>query len=167
MLVDHVSTLIASFARMMIEAGAAVIAIADPSASGQILGPVLFKEYAATYLNRVVDAVHRAHAPAILHICGDMKSVRHHLPSIRADAVSVDAMVNPGRLKREFSGLTTMGNVSTHLLKSGSGGRIVKTAEKLVADRVDIIAPACGGDTSTPLRSIRAFTDCVKGSAHR
>ena len=60
---------------MMLEAGADVIPIADPSASGEILGPALFVEYAVKYLNKVVDAVHAAHGPVIVHICGDMKSV--------------------------------------------------------------------------------------------
>lgn len=161
--VDHLSRLIASFALMMLEAGASVITIADPSASGEILGPVLFKEYAVTYLNRVVDAVHKSQASVIVHICGDMNSVRHLIRSIRADAVSVDAMVNLARLKHDFPEITTMGNISTQLLRSGPTDRIVKTAEKLIADNVDIVAPACGLDIHTPLKSIRAFTDRVKG----
>lgn len=161
--VDRLSRLITSFALMMLEAGASVITIADPSASGEILGPVLFKEYAVTYLNRVVDAVHKFHAPVIVHICGDMNSVRHLIGSIRADAVSVDAMVNLARLKHDFPEITTMGNISTQLLRSGPTDRIMKMAEKLIADNVDIIAPACGLDIHTPLKSIRAFTDRVKG----
>lgn len=161
--VDHVSRLIISFALAMREAGADVITVADPGASGEILGPALFQEYAVTYLNKVIDALHAARSPVIVHICGDMKSVRHHLGLIKADAISLDSVVSLPRLKEEFPLLTTMGNVSTQLLRFGQADKIARTAEALVRDGVDIIAPACGLDTRTPLESIRALTGSVKG----
>jgi [methyl-Co(III) methanol-specific corrinoid protein]:coenzyme M methyltransferase len=163
LVVDHLSGLIASFAAMMLEAGATVITIADPSASGEILGPVLFREYAVTYLRKIVERIHKLSAPVIVHICGDINSVRHLVGSIGADAVSVDAMVNIARLKQDFPGMTVMGNISTQLLRSGSTERIVIAVEKLVAGSIDIIAPACGLDTRTPLKSVRALTDRTKG----
>ena len=160
--VEHVSGLIVAFSLMMLDAGADVILVADPSASGEILGPTLFEEYAVRYLNRIIDAVHSAHGPVIVHICGDMKSAGSHIGSIRANAVSMDSMMNLPRLKREFPLITFMGNVSTRLLSSGPADRIRRTAKKLVVDGVDIIAPACGLDTHTPLESIRSLTDSVK-----
>ena len=160
--VEQATGIIAAFAKMMLEAGASVITVADPSASGEILGPALFEEYAVRYLNEIVDAVHHACGLIIVHICGDLRSARHHLGSIRADALSMDSAMNLHRLKEEFPLLTMMGNVSTHLLAAGPADRIGNTAEKLVREGVDIIAPACGLDTGTPLRSIRALTDRVR-----
>ena len=161
----HVSNLISTFAKQMLKAGAGAITVADPSASGEILGPALFEEYAVKYLNEIVDATHAAHGHVIVHICGDLKSVRRHLGSIRADALSTDSVMSLSRIKEEFPLITTMGNVSTRLLSTGSAHRIGSTAEKLVRDGVDIIAPACGLDTHTPLKSIRALTDRVRACA--
>ena len=156
---------IATFAKQMLEAGASSITVADPSASGEILGPTLFEEYGVRYLNEIIDAIHTAGGLVIVHICGDLKSVTRHLRSIRADALSMDSMMNLARIKRDLTGITTMGNVSTQLLGTGSPGRIGSAAERLVREGVDIIAPACGLDMHTPLKSIRALTDSVRACA--
>ena len=45
------------FTRAMVEAGADVIAISDPSGTGEILGPRFFEEYAVKYLNMLLDGI--------------------------------------------------------------------------------------------------------------
>ena len=159
---DYVSNFLAAFAERMVERGASCIAIGDPSATGEILGPRTFKEYAIKYVNRIADRVHIAGAPLILHICGNLNSVKRLLPELRADAVSTDAMVSLPRLKEEYPVLVTMGNVSTYLLQSGDPEKVKDTTARLVREGVNIIAPACGLSTSTPLRLIRALTEAAK-----
>ena len=163
--VDYVSELLGVFGELMVEHGAACVAIADPSATGEILGPHLFKEYAVKYINRIADRVHIAGAPVILHICGDMNAVKRLLPILRVDAISTDAVVNLSRLKEEFPSLVTMGNVSTYLLEFGEAEKVEATAIRLVEDGVNIIAPACGLSTSTRLELIQAMTRVVKESS--
>jgi MtaA/CmuA family methyltransferase len=158
----YVSAFLGRFALEMAAAGADVIAIGDPSATGEILGPLLFKEYAVPYLNQVIDTVHGAGKPVILHICGDLKPVRLLIPALKADAISTDAVVNLKGLKDEFPDITTMGNVSTYLLEFGEPERVAKKTRQLVLDGVNIISPACGLSTSTSLDRIRAITDTVK-----
>jgi [methyl-Co(III) methanol-specific corrinoid protein]:coenzyme M methyltransferase len=139
-----------------------LISIGDPTATGEILGPKSFEEYAVRYLNKVIDAVHAAGGLIIVHICGNINSVKHLIPSIRSDAISTDAVVNLKQLKQEFPQLTTMGNLSTYLLQSGTPARVAGQAAKLAGDGVDIISPACGLSTSTPLANIQAMTQAVK-----
>ncbi|MGB8933258.1 MAG: uroporphyrinogen decarboxylase family protein [Anaeromyxobacteraceae bacterium] len=158
---DYVTRFLVEYARAAVEAGADVVAIGDPTATGEILGPQLFDEFAVRYLNEVTDAVHRFGKPVIVHICGDMSRSRALLPKLHADAISADAQVSLRALKADF-GLTTMGNVSTYLLQFGDAERVAKDARRLVAEGVDIIAPACGLSTSTALRNIRALTGAVK-----
>ena len=158
----YVSDFLGAFALRLVEAGASVIAIGDPSATGEILGPLLFEEYAVRYLNKVIDTVHGAGTPVILHICGDLKPVRRLIPGLKADAISTDAVVNLKNLKEEFPGITTMGNVSTYLLEFGEPEKVARKTRQLVMDGVDIISPACGLSTSTALDRIRAITDTVK-----
>lgn len=55
-----------------------------------------------------------------------------------------------------------MGNLSTYLLEFGPADKVAKTVEKLVRDGVEIISPACGLSTSTPLENILAMTGAVK-----
>ncbi|MGD0232254.1 MAG: uroporphyrinogen decarboxylase family protein [Syntrophorhabdales bacterium] len=159
---DYVSDFLGTFAEQMVERGASCIAIGDPSATGEILGPRAFKEYAVRYVNRVADRVHIAGAPVILHICGNMNSVRHLLPEMRCDAISLDALVSLASVKEDFPELVTMGNVSTYLLEFGDAHKVARTTRRLLRDGVDIISPACGLSTSTSLDLIRAMTRTAK-----
>jgi [methyl-Co(III) methanol-specific corrinoid protein]:coenzyme M methyltransferase len=163
----YVSDFLGSFAELMAEAGASCIAIADPSATGEILGPRAFEAYAVKYLNRVADRCHIADVPVILHICGNMSAVKHLLPELRVDAVSTDALMSLPRLKEDFPGLVTMGNVSTYLLEFGDVAKVASATARLVRDSVDIIAPACGLSTSTSLDLIRTMTRTAKETRPR
>jgi [methyl-Co(III) methanol-specific corrinoid protein]:coenzyme M methyltransferase len=162
----RVTEQLVDWALLLADNGAALISIADPTATGEILGPRLFEEYALPYINRIVDAVHRAGKPVILHICGDVKTVKKHLFKLRNDALSVDAMVNLGSIKDENGDITTMGNLSTYLLQFGTPETIRGAAQILLEKNIDIIAPACGLSTSTPPENIRAFTAAVKEAHH-
>ncbi len=159
---DYVSDHLIAYAKLMVEAGAAAISIADPTATGEILGPKMFEEYAVTYLNKVTDAIHALGVPVIIHICGKMEAVKPQIAMLHGDAVSVDAFVSLKQLKSEVPGITTMGNVSTYMLEFGEPDKVYKRAKGLVAEQTDIIAPACGLSTSTPLANIRALTQAVK-----
>ena len=52
---DFVTEEIISFAKAQISAGADIIAISDPSGSGEILGPKYFKEFAVKYINKIIE----------------------------------------------------------------------------------------------------------------
>lgn len=159
---DYVTRLLSAFAkRLVVEQGASVIAVGDPSATGEILGPVMFEHFAVRYLNQFADSVHALGFPVIIHICGDMQRVRHLLPMLRCDALSTDAMVNLVTLKAEFPQVTTMGNLSTYALQWNEPEKIGAATRSLVKSGIDIISPACGLSTSTKLECIRAMTDAV------
>jgi [methyl-Co(III) methanol-specific corrinoid protein]:coenzyme M methyltransferase len=158
----QVTEFLARYARLAVRAGADVVAVGDPSASGEILGPALFEEFAVPYLRDIVRAAHEEGAPTIVHICGDTERCRGLWPLIESDAVSVDAMINLARLKHSFPQIAVMGNVSTFLLEFGPPEKVIKRTRRLVGDGVDIIAPACGLSTSTRLEVIRAMTDTVR-----
>ncbi len=159
---DYVTRLLVEYAREVADSGADIIAVGDPTATGEILGPRLFQDFAVLYLNQLCDAVHASGKRVIVHICGDMSRSRQHLSVLHADAISVDALVNLRMLKDDYPRINTMGNLSTALLEFGAGDKVVHNTERLLRDGIDIIAPACGLSTSTGLANIRAMTDTVK-----
>ncbi len=161
---EYVSDLLIAFAGELIEHGVTVISIGDPTATGEILGPKMFEEFAVRYLNRVIDGIHGFGAPVIVHICGKLQSVKQFLPQLHSDAISTDALVNLKLLKDEFPGLVTMGNVSTFMLERGETEKVARHTQGLIRDGVNIISPACGLSTSSSLETIRSMTDSVKGS---
>jgi [methyl-Co(III) methanol-specific corrinoid protein]:coenzyme M methyltransferase len=163
-LMRYVTDFLIEYARGFIEAGADVISIADPTATGEILGPKNFEEYALPYINEVVDAVHETGRRVIVHICGNMNAVWHLIPYFRSDAISTDAMVNLQKLKEDFPQLVTMGNLSTYTLEFGDAGTIAEKTANIASGNIGIVAPACGLSTSSPLENLRAFTGAVKAS---
>jgi [methyl-Co(III) methanol-specific corrinoid protein]:coenzyme M methyltransferase len=164
-LLDYVTAELITWAKLIADNGAAAISIADPTATGEILGPKLFEEYALHYINQLIEAIHGMGLPVIVHICGDVRMVKQHLYNLKGDSLSVDAMVNLEELKNEKQDLTTMGNLSTYLLESGAPKTIGAGAEALLRKNIDIIAPACGLSTSTPLENICTFTETIKSTA--
>lgn len=160
---NYITNLLGSFAEQLVaDQGVTAIAVGDPSATGEILGPAMFEKYALYYLNQLADRVHSLGFPLILHICGDLKSVRHLLPQLRCDALSTDAQISLTTLKKDFPSITTMGNVSTFALQWNNPEKIKSITRSLVDNGVDIISPACGLSTSTKLETIRVMTDEVK-----
>ena len=71
-----------AFANAMIENGADVIAISDPSGTGEILGPKFFEEYAVKYLNMLLDGIKDQEKGTIVHICGQMRSVYEQIDKV-------------------------------------------------------------------------------------
>ncbi len=163
---DYVSRFLVSYAQRLVESGISVIAVGDPTATGEILGPKMFEEFAVRYLNQVISEIHQLGVPVILHICGDMKAVKHLTPQLQSDALSTDALVNLRLLKEEYPGIVTMGNLSTYTLQFGTTDKIAEQTARLLKDEIDIISPACGLSTSTTLTNIHALTNMVKESGH-
>lgn len=161
---DYVTEFLIEYALLLVEHGVSVISIGDPTATGEILGPKMFEEYAVRYLNKLVDGIHRAHVPVIVHICGNMNIAWNKIPLIHSDAISTDALVNLKKLKQDFPHLTTMGNLSTFLLQFGDPQKVEEQTQRLLQSEIDIISPACGLSTASALENIQTMTKTVSES---
>lgn len=150
------------FANAMIEAGADVIAISDPSGTGEILGPKFFEEYAVKYLNMLLDGIEDKHAGTIVHICGQMRSVYKQIDMVHSDALSFDAVVPMKEARANLGERVLMGNVSTFALEFGNEERIEKLTKFCVKGGSNIISPACGLGTRSPIVNIQAILKTLK-----
>jgi MtaA/CmuA family methyltransferase len=101
------------FAQEAVSAGADVIVLVDATASGDILSPEQYEEFAQPYEKRLVQVVRDAGAASILHICGN---TRQNLPLMKAtgaDGVSVDQSMDMRWVKRTLGRkVAAVGNVS-------------------------------------------------------
>ena len=154
-----------AFGDALIEAGADLVCIADPSATGELIGGKAFAEFVLPYLNLMTEHFRaRFGTPAIVHICGDVKSLGGQLGELSAEVVSVDAMVGIPKLKELARGKLTMGNISTFLLEQGSVDAVARAGLACLAHGVDILAPACGIGPRTPIANIRSLADSAAAS---
>ena len=152
------------FANAMIEAGADVIAISDPSGTGEILGPKFFEEYAVKYLNMLLDGIESKETGTIVHICGQMRSVYRQINMVHAGALSFDAIVPMKEARANLGDRVLMGNVSTFALEFANEDRIEKLTKFCVRSGSDIISPACGLGTKSPLSNVQAILKTLKKS---
>jgi MtaA/CmuA family methyltransferase len=160
-IMDYSTEVIASFGEAQAKAGADVISIGDPTASGEILGPEFFNEFVAPSLNEIIKRIKRQKARTILHICGNIESILGLLRSTDADALSFDASISIKTVRSKVGNWALMGNISTFLLAGGPPESIIKTTQRVVEDGIDIVSPACGLGTGTPLGNVKAMTNTV------
>jgi len=153
------------FGRAQIEAGADVIAISDPSGTGEILGPKYFKEFAVTYLNKVLDGLQAEKMGTIVHICGQMTPVYNEVKEVRSSALSFDSIVSLRTARANLGDRVLMGNVSTYALEFNQPDQVRSLTKNCLKNGSDIISPACGLGMKSPLRNIRAILESVKEEA--
>ena len=152
------------FAKAEIEAGADVITIADPSGTGEILGPKMFDEFAVKYINMIIENIRKENVYIIVHICGQMSSVYKEVNKIKADALSFDSAVSLIEAKKNLPGRVIMGNVSTYTLEFGDIDKVKTITINSIKNGSDIIAPACGLGTKSPVANIREMVNTVRES---
>lgn len=153
------------FGDALLDAGADHICIADPSATGDLLGPEAFGEFCLPYLNRMSDHFQMRQGTAvIIHICGNIKATGRLLPQLTAGVVSVDSVVSIQHLRELAPEKVAMGNVSTFILEKGSPEKVAAAAGVCLSQGVEILAPACGISPLTPLANIRSLADLLVSS---
>lgn len=151
------------FGDAMLEAGADVVCVADPSATGEIIGRPVFEEFALPLVNELAGHFReRYQAPSIVHICGDVRTLGKALADIDAEIISVDSVVSVGQLKELAGDKVSMGNVSTHLLERSGPAEVLEAGKGRLRAGVDILAPACGISPRTPIANIRSLYEAAR-----
>lgn len=149
------------FANAQIEAGADVIAISDPSGTGEILGRKAFEEFAVKYLNMLLDGIQQKHMGTIVHICGQMHSVYPQINMVHSDVLSFDSVVPMREARENLPDRILMGNVSTYTLEFGTPEKVAALTKFCRDNGSDILSPACGLGTKSPLVNIQAIAKAL------
>lgn len=151
---DFVTEQLIAFGKAQIKAGAEFIAIADPSGTGEILGPKLFEEYALPALNRICEELKPLCKGVIVHICGQLRTIYPQLAKLKCSGLSVDAVVNIKELRKNLPNMAIIGNISTFALAGGNAAVIQNLCNSTIDGGVDVLAPACGLGTTSTVESI-------------
>ncbi|WIV12943.1 methylcobamide:CoM methyltransferase MtbA [Proteiniborus sp. MB09-C3] len=161
-LMTFITDQLISFAEGQIEAGADMIAISDPSGTGEILGPKLFDEFTVAYINKIIDSVKKAGIPTIVHICGQMKNVYTQLNKLKSDVISFDSIVNMKEARENLPDRLLMGNVSTYAIEFGDPRKIAELTKKCAKDGANIVSPACGLGMKSPLKNVMSMLEALE-----
>lgn len=159
---EFVTDRLIAFGRAQIEAGADIIAISDPSGTGEILGPRYFEEFAVTYLNRLIEGLRTPGVGIIVHICGQMSPVYEQVKGVKSDVLSFDSVVNLREAREYLGERVLMGNVSTYALEFGTPDKVRELTKICIKNGSDILSPACGLGMKSPLENVKAILSAVE-----
>lgn len=145
-----------------------VPAIVDPVATGSMLSPKLFGEFALPYLAKQVEAIHATGLPALVHVCGKTHLLLDSLADTGADILSLDIVDLAEARERIGHRATLMGNLRpAQTLLEGSPEQIeaeVIDCLRRAADspRGFILATGCEVPLRTPIANMDVFMDAAR-----
>ena len=159
---NFISSNLTDFAQALAEAGADILAVADPSASGEILGPAFFTEFALPYINQIISRTEEYYLTSLIHICGRLNSIFAQVQQLHSPGISIDSATSVAAIRAAVPGKVIVGNISTQLLQNGNTERVKKAAFHSLSQGVTVLAPACGISMSTPLPNLQAMAEAVR-----
>ncbi len=160
-LLDRVTDVTIRFLREIVNHGALPMLV-DPLASGSVISPRTYREFALPAERRLIDFLHRYDLDITLHICGDTTPMLSLLKDTGADLVSLD-QVNLNQAQRVIGDSQRLiGNYDTSCLLLNTPATIEQEVRAMVAvgaanPKGYIAATGCEVPVRTPPENVRAF----------
>jgi uroporphyrinogen decarboxylase len=147
-----------------VAAGAEIVSIADPSASGDLISRSQFERFVIPYLAKTIAKL-KPSALVCLHICGNITSRLDLIPKSGADLLSVDYKVDLSRVKEVLGGkIAFSGNMNPVAIMQNATPEGVAAAcrdccEKAGGSPGYILMPGCDIPPGVPLENIHAMVE--------
>jgi [methyl-Co(III) methanol-specific corrinoid protein]:coenzyme M methyltransferase len=145
------------YANAMVEAGADIIAIADPVASPDLMSPDTFKKFLMPRLQKFSAGVNSV---TVLHICGKVNAILGDMADCGFEGLSVEEKIGNAKEGKAIIGdrARLVGNISSPFtLLPGPIDKIKAEAKQALEGGIDVLAPGCGIAPMTPLENIKAM----------
>jgi uroporphyrinogen decarboxylase len=174
-LITKVTVLVSDMQRRMIDAGSTVMWMADPTSSQDLIPPDMFAEYSKEHIAKVVADVKAMDntVPTFVHICGNTLETMKQLPETKADCLSFDHAVDPGKAKRNADGkFAIMGNINpVSQMMSGTPESITAECYRIMDAAAEgggfILAPGCETPITSPDENVIALGMAARTWKHR
>jgi uroporphyrinogen decarboxylase len=151
-----------------IDAGVAMISLADPTASGDLISRDQFIEFSFPYLKRVAEKIRARGIWVTVHICGNTTNRLDRIPEAGAHIMSVDYKVNLSDVRRTLNGkIAFAGNLNPVAIMQK------ETAQGVAAASLDAISkagvtggyllmPGCDIPPSVPIENVKAMVETAR-----
>ncbi len=156
--------LVSTMELAMLDSGATVMWMADPTSSGDLISPEMFDEFSKDGIKRVVSDVKAGFdVPNFVHICGNTLNIISHVKETGADCLSFDHAVDPSKARGAAGrDLALMGNVDpVKLIMSGTPEEVAAQSYRIIEAAGEegglILAPGCETPISSPFENVAAM----------
>jgi [methyl-Co(III) methanol-specific corrinoid protein]:coenzyme M methyltransferase len=156
--------LAARYIREQFRAGAHVVQVGEPTASGDLISPAQYAEFVAPYHRELSPGTD---LPLIIHICGNITRQLPHLAAADYRGVSFDVKTDIQAARTHLKGKKALiGYVPTGLLLDGSPDEVRAAATQCLREGVDALNAGCAVPPESPLDNIAAMIAAARsGSA--
>ena len=163
-LLDRVTGFLVDFGRALIERGANMALIPEPTASSSMISPSMFDRFVVPRLRTLTSELE---VPCILHICGDTSSILGPMWRTGARVLSLDQCMNLSASRDKVPEAVLGGNVDpVGALFLGNRERVVKGTLHCIASGGTgrfVLMSGCAVPPDTPLENLKAMTEAAKG----
>jgi len=148
-----------------VAAGAEIVSIADPSASGDLISRPQFERFVIPYLETTIARLKERGALICLHICGNITGRLDLIPQSGADLLSVDYKVELGRVKEVLGGIIAFsGNMNPVGIMQNAIPAEVSAACRDCLTKAGgaagyILMPGCDIPPGVPLTNLQAMVE--------
>lgn len=166
-LMEITTTCQITYANALINSGADIINISDPTSSGDMISRKQWEIFAYPYTLQLVKAVKDRGVKIIMHVCGDNSDRLDSFVSLGIDGISVDQKVDLAYARKVVGErFCLMGNVAPDNLLLSNTEDIKIEAEECIAkagkDGSFILSSGCQMSPDTPLDSMRSLVAAAK-----
>lgn len=148
---------------IMEHANIAGLNLSEPAASGDLISPEAFANFAAPYHKDLVERTRELGKKSMLHVCGDSSGVLDQVLDIAPDSFSLEAKVDLGQAREVLGGkVCVTGNLApTGVFRSGTPEEVIAEAKQAVAAWGDapgfILSLGCDFPKDAPYENLKAL----------
>ncbi len=159
-LLDKVNNFLLEFGRALVEKGANVLFIPEPTASASMISPGVFRELVLPRLRALLSGLR---VPCILHICGDTTITLDPMAETGFHVLSLDQCMDLMEARRRLPGVVLGGNVDPiKSLLMGSRQQVVDdtlNCLRSVGTSQYVLMTGCGVPPHAPLENVKAMIE--------
>ncbi len=148
-----------------VQAGAELISVADPTASGDMISRGQFERFVYPHLSTLIKRLHEVGALVAVHICGNITNRLDLLVKSGADLISVDYKVDLRQVKSVVGRHPAFaGNLNpVAVMQQATPDQVTRLAREAIAEVGEdgnyVLMPGCDIPPSVPLENIQAMTN--------
>jgi uroporphyrinogen decarboxylase len=137
--------------------------LAEPVASGDLISPEYFKQFAKPFLRELVGRIRAKEKYSMIHICGDTTQILKDILDIAPNCFSLESKVDLGTAKSMLGGhVCVAGHVSpTGAFLSGEPAEVIAEARACIDTWGEggghLLTLGCDFPKSVPLENIMAL----------
>ncbi len=157
-LLDKITDFLLEFGQALIENGANLLLIPEPTASASMISPPIFRRIVLPRLQKIINELK---VPCILHICGDTASLLELMTQTGAAVLSLDQCMDLASARATIPKAVLGGNVDPVIsLLRGTREQVeADTVRSLSKGGLDhfILMSGCGIPSQSPVENIKAM----------